>query len=412
MFAIGAVQPTLPAVNQRALQERLLPTPFVASYIARARSGELRQADLAARAAAWAHWSIGSLVEMSGRSERTYVALTLPGRFYDPHNRHPDARPHIEIPESTLRRPSPDFPDRLALMGNGLTFPWWVFSEVTAVRRALFNVEHGNLDPVLATLVSHRAALADALVELTARATAPWYLVEGLLATDAERLSVEATGDAGPEEVATFLPAAAEHSLEVVFDERLREKSGAWAPRRVGVWQVRSRAHRVSFGVVTPRLTANSLFSDPIFAPATESPAALLVRGLVLARILRRLEPGAEIPVAAVASERPRPSAFLRGQQARDGARMPEASIEGAVAFLQSFPDGDDAWRFLHEWATRSSALLTTTEVLFKASHANALRYLRRAEAPERDDLNVVLPLAWIDGHAVRVLFVRGGEAE
>ena len=60
-----------------------------------------------------------------------------------------------------------------------------------------------------------------------------------------------------------------EFGIEVRFDVKLLERNGAWASRRVGVWQIRGTTvggDEFSFGVVTPRLTANSLFSDPLFA--------------------------------------------------------------------------------------------------------------------------------------------------
>jgi hypothetical protein len=44
----------------------------------------------------------------------------------------------------------------------------------------------------------------------------------------------------------------------------------------------------------------------------------------------------------------------------------------------------------------------------FLAAHRNALRFMRRAETPERDDVNVLLPLAWDDrSRVVRVTFSR-----
>ena len=396
--------------NDRATQERLLPTPFISSYFSRARAGELCQPDHQARAAAWAQWSITSLAEMSGLSDRPYVAITLPGRFYDPKGRGPTVSPHLEIRDYILQRPAPEFPDRLAMMGNGLAFPQWVFSEVTAVRRALFNTEHGDVNPMIATLVANRDTLAASVVALSRRAAKSWSIIQELLVTADDGLSGAATGDFTHEEVSAFFPAADSLGLDVRFDAKLREKAGSWASRRVGVWQIHSSTLTASLGVVTPRLTVNSLFTDDLFSPATESAAALLVRGLVLARLLARyIDPSAAVPsVEPAVKERAKPTSFLRAQPPRPGAKTPEASIKATIAFLQEYPDSNDAWNLLSEWATRTDSLLTVSEQGFRASYANALRFMRRAEVPLREDINVVLPLAWAEkGQGVRVTFTR-----
>ncbi len=64
--------------------QRLLPTPFVASRIDRARAADTFDPDPAHRASAWAHWAFAAMAPMTGNSDRPYVALTLPGRFYNP----------------------------------------------------------------------------------------------------------------------------------------------------------------------------------------------------------------------------------------------------------------------------------------------------------------------------------------
>jgi hypothetical protein len=89
------------------------------------------------------------------------------------------------------------------------------------------------------------------------------------------------------------------------------------------------------------------------------------------------------------------------------GQKLPEASVAAAVGFLQTYPDPEAAWKCLETWGA-AGHMLTVTKDAFIASHANALRYLRRAEQPERDDINLVLPLAWdADGKVVRATFAR-----
>lgn len=394
------------------LRGRLLPTPFFASFVGRARPGDLFDSDPARRSAAWAHWAVTSCTEMTGLSDRAYAALTLPGRFYDPKGTGPTVRPHLEVPARVLGRPDPEFPDRLAQMGNGLAFPWWVISEVTAVKRALFNTPDGHVGPLVELLNTRRGVLADALGPVARAAAAQWSVVEGLLIARADGLAGDAAGDFDADEVAAYFPAGAELGLRVVYDAKLRERNRQWASRRVGVWQVHGRdehGERFALGVVTPRLTANSLFSDPLFAVERESPAALLVRGLLLRRLVRNhLAPAAEFQVGEPAATSSKPGPRLRAIVARVGAKLPEASVEAAVFFLQKYPDPDAAWEALEAWARRTGALLTVTRDGFAAAHRNALRFLRRAEDPERDDINVVLPLAWDDkSRVVRVTFSR-----
>jgi hypothetical protein len=392
---------------------RLLPTPFVASFVGQAHPGDLADPDPHRRTVAWAHWAVGALSEMRGVQDRAYYALTLDGRFYDPKGTGPRVRPHLELPSWQLAKPDPEFPTRLAQMGNGLSFPWWVAAEVTAARRALFNTTKGSVFDVSQVLNRHRDMLIRAVTQLRTVTYPQWSTIEALLISSPDGLCHEATDDVPDTEVAEFFPGGAELRLSVVYDNKLREQNPRWASRRVGVWQLRGTTRggeRFSLGVLTPRLTANSLFRDPLFSPDRESPAALLVRGLVLARLTRtRLRTHGHIRVGAAAVEpEHRPGPCLRAVVAKIGTKLPEASTEAAIRFLQAYPDPDAAWRRLAHWATTNGAALTVTEDGFKAAHRNALRYLRRAEDPERADINIVLPLAWDQqARVVRVTFAR-----
>ena len=352
-----------------------------------------------------------SLVEMTGMHDRNYVALTLPGRFYDPRGSGPPVRPHIEIPSRILYSQDPAFPDRLAEIGNGLRFPWWVFPEVTATRRALFNTPKGPLDELLVLLRRHRQALIGALDQLMLKAMPNWDAIERVLIADPLALAGPATGDVDEEELSDYFPEASQLNLEVRFDSKLRESHDGRASRRVGVWQLvgtTSANQQFALGVISPRLTANSLFKDRLFSPATESAASLLVRGVIMRRIIRdylsvdnavQVGPGEPDPDTA-------PAPRLRAVPARVGAKLPEASVDAAIRFLQTYQDPDQAWALLETWSTQGY-MLTVTKEGFVASHRNALRYLRRAEDPERDDINVVLPLAWSEGKVVRATFAR-----
>ena len=392
----------------RDLTAQLLPTPFLSSFVGRARPGvELTDTDPARRSAAWARWAVESLAEFRGIQDRGYVALVLPGRFHDPKGNGPQVRPHLEIPEWVFDRADEHFPDRLAQMGNGLLFPWWLISEVTAVRRALFNGSRHDLSGLLGHLDTHRVGLVEALTSLTITASGSWSVFEQLLLCDDASMASDATSPFAADEIAALFPPARELGLTATFDERLLEKNGSKAARRVGVWQLRT-ATGAYIGVVTPRLTSNSLFVDPLFAPRSESSAALLVRALVLSRLVRRhldaAVPGAVLATPAASGGGP----FLRAVPARVGARLPEASMASAVHWLQTYDDPAAAWEVLSRWAATGGYLLTVVRDGFEASYRNALKLLRRTEEPEREDINVILPLAWdTDGKVVRVTFSR-----
>lgn len=398
-------------MDQRDLQARMLVTPFVASFIGHARPGDLYSPDPKTRSQAWAHWAVDSMAEMTGLRDRSYVALVLSGRFYDPKGQGPVIRPHLEIPSRTLGRDGSDFPARLAQMGNGLGFAWWMYPEVTAVKRALFNTSSGSIEGFVDLVDGRRRVLQEALVSLTRAAAKEWAAAERLLIAAPDELAEDVAGDFAFDEVVEYFPAGADLGLEVVYDSKLRSVSRQGASRRVGVWQVHgtdSTGRRFSVGVVTPRLTANSLFKDNHFAPETESPAALLVRGLILRRLVsRHLGSSGTHQVSDPAPAEPRNGPRLRAVASQIGAKIPQASMEAALHFLQTYPDPDRAWAVLDEWAQRTGCLLTVTAEGFKASHANALRFLRRAEDPERDDIDVVLPLGWLNSKVVRVTFSR-----
>lgn len=401
---------TVPVVSGRELQAKILPSPFLSSFVGRAREGSRHDQDPQRRASAWARWAIDALEEFKGLSEREYVGLVLPGRFHDLGRNAVPVRPHLEISRRAFARKDGEFPDRLAHCGNALEFPWWVVPEVTALRRAIFNTPPGSITPLLDAVNSHRSALLAAVAELNAAVGQGWQTIEEKLVASPHSLLDVVTGDFTTEEVASFFPPADALALRVVFDSQLRESSREWAVRRLGVWQIRTGAgaDEAALGVVTPRLTRNSLFVDPLFHPSAEAPAALFVRCLLLRRLLRTVLAAEHDAPLLPDPTAPGPGGpHLRAVVARPGAKLPEASIEAAVHFLQTYPDAENGWSALQRWAGETY-LLTVAKEGFLAAHRNALRFMRRAETPERDDVNVLLPLAWDDrSRVVRVTFSR-----
>lgn len=394
------------------MQTRLLPGPFLASFVGRARPGDLYAPGREDRAAAWAQWAVAGLLEGQGASGRRYPALALPGRYYDPRGLAPDTAPHLEIPAHALEKPDSAFPDRLAVMGNAVTFAWWIPPEVTAVRRALFNVPSGPIGALLDVLYLHRDNLLDAVSTLSRAASRHWAVLEAVMTSDPAALAGAATGDFTPAQTAQFFPAGECLALEVMFDAKLRDSSRSSAARRVGVWQLRgtdpATGARFAVGVATPRLTRSSQFQDSHFRPDLDGVAALLVRGLLLRRLMDSLNVDAGgAPVArAIALDGPG-APRLRAVVARPGERLPEASVPSAVYFLQAYPDPDRAWSALERWAERGGNVVTITHKAFGAAHAAAMRSVARAEEPDREDIDILLPIAWSGRQVVRVTFSR-----
>ena len=375
---------------------QIVATPFVASWIGHAREGTLLDADPTRRRQAWASWVLAHVADFAGYQDRSYRGIVLPGRFYDPKGSGPSIRPHLEIPERTFANPDRDFPDRLAQFGNGLLFPWWVPAEVTAAKRALFTHPGTRVDGVVNLLNEQRPAIVDAAKRINETLMPVWPHIESVLVSNPEEITEVAVADIAEHEVVDVFPAAASMHLSLRYDTRLREKSGLWASRRLGVWQlngVNDEGDTFSLGTVTPRLTAGSLFRDDLFQPGDEAVAALLARCLILSRLVRAYSETAKISIEAVNTAPEELAARLRAVPARPGQKLPEASLKAAAGFLQAFTDEQQAFAALEGWAERNTYLLTVTSDGFAAAWRRAHRFLRRAEELDRDDINVLLPL-------------------
>jgi hypothetical protein len=393
----------------------LIRTPLISALVARSRKlADPRDPDPERRVAGWAAWAVNALF-YAANGERSYPALQLPGSFYDPRGTGPRVRPHLEIPRRLLHKGSFELADRLAQMGNGLLFPYWLYDEVTAVRRCLFGGDAGPVGEVCALLDGRRAGLVQAVARLSRIAAPRWAdtIVPMLMSAD-DGLAGDATGDFDTASISPFFAGADDFDLRVVYDAKLRERNGTWASRRVGVWRVTGRTpggDDFSFGVVTPRLTVNSLFRDPLFDPRTEASAALLVRGLVLSRFVAGHLGRAEVTVAGEPVPAPAPVGRLLCRVAQPGQKVPQASVAAATNFVTLFPDTDSAWRLLSHWAG-DAVLLTVTPEAFRHAHRRIARHVARAEQPDRDDIDSLLPLAWDTrdgrGQLVRVTFTRG----
>ena len=392
----------LVTIDDREFREKLMTTPWCQSWLAKARPGDRFDPVPERRAGAWAQWALLHLQQQTGSRERSYPAIVLDGKFHDPRGQGPLLTPHLEIPEWVMSQAQSSFPYRLAEMGNALAFSWWMVPEVTACKRALFNAPGGDVVGALDMLWERRGALVDSVTNLRSGIAPSWALIEEIILSEPQLLLDTVAGEYSTEEISDFLPAAREHQLTLVFDEKLRAGSGDYTTRRVGVWQlhgVDKERRRFALGVLTPRLTANSQLNDRMFSPETESCAALLVRGLMLRRIKERHL--GLVDHTRVVETPVEPVSYFRSMKAQVNQKLPEASSKAAVQFLQTYPDADAAWVALSEWAGRAKCIITVREDAFRQAHRRALRFARRAEEVERDDINTLLPLAWDNNSSV-----------
>lgn len=387
-----------------------LASPFVSSWIGRARPGDLMDPAPERRAAAWAQWGAEALIQMAGAGGRPYVALRLPGAFYSKNSRLPTIDPHLEVSSHVLERPDPTFPDRIAQAGNALLCGTWLLPEVQAVKRSLL-APVGDAGQLLELLAGRGDGIRHALATVTGEAAAVWSDVEASLVSEPGVLSEVVTAPFSTEEIAEFWAPAAEVSLTGEFDAKLLASEGDWVSRRVGVWSLMTPGESPGrVPVVVPRLTRNSMTQDPLFAPASEAGGAALVRALLLRRLLQRFA----TPSPSVVAHRPSVvgATGLRAVPARVGEKLPEANLGAAVKFVHAWPDPVSAWELVSGWAAKRDAdgtpraALTVTEQAFRSAHREVSRSVARAEEPTREDVNTLLPLAWdSSARVVRLTF-------
>ncbi len=375
-----------------------------------AREANLHIADQQVRAAAWSRWALNNLVTMTGTSARDYVAIQLPGRFYDPRGTGPDVPPHVELPSWALRRSDPEFHHRLGQIGNAALFEWWLVPEVTAVRRVLLPVPTGANELLLAALFDRHQGLVGLVRRMNEQAAPQWTVIERMHAAQTASLAETLSEPFATGELARLFPPAGELGLSLTLDPRLVQTSGPRVGRRVGAWRLESRdggGSGASLGVVTPRLTRNSMFKDPLFEPGGESAAALLVRAAILARILERHLGGTELSAVPVDPAVAARGSYFRSVAAKVGEKLPEASAESAVQLLEAHPDPATAWDALSVWAG-GGFVLTVDKTKFIEAHRRLAAELRRAGTFEQVEINNLLPLAWdTRGRVVRVTFAR-----
>jgi hypothetical protein len=259
-------------------------------------------------------------------------------------------------------------------------------------------------------LFDRRQGLENLLRGLNVSASPQWSVIERMHAARTDDLVTTLTEPFDSGELARFFPPAASLSMRITMDPRLVQQAGSWVSRRVGAWRVETldkNDKTASLGVITPRLTRNSMFNDGLFDPGKESSAALLVRCAILGRITERHLGGAHPAAVPVDPAMAAKGSYFRSVVAKVGEKLPEASADSAVQLLEAYPQATDAWDALTRWSGEGY-VLTVSRARFEDAHGLLSSELRRAGAFDQDEINNLLPLAWdTRGRVVRVTFVR-----
>ncbi len=391
----------------------LLQTPFVSSWVGKAVRGDLHSSDLESRSRAWAYWAVTNIETFTGANGREYQGIKLPGEFYKAPN---FGTPHLEIPSWLLNKVDSEFPLRLAALGNGLNFGWWLPAEATATKRAM--LLSGPVSAPLYKLEATRDALVTTVEDQTAYLKSNWSKVEDYLAKEQVKLSrLLATGFSS-EDIIAFHPdmkvtlGLKTTQMSARMDEKLAGTAGTRLARRVGLWTV--SLGDVSWGCLTPRLTKSSQCGDRLYLPTGESTTSLLVRGLILKALLDNAGLGGahEVPHTWVSSTK----GSLRAMPARNGEALPKASDTAVVAFVNAYPRANDAWQAIQKWCAsrpESACLVIPTKETFLKSHRRVREAAWRSQRPDPVCTEVVMPLVWSTDNStgersiLRLTFVR-----
>lgn len=384
-------------------------TPFVQSWLPAARSGvSLYDPEYKMRRSAWAHWGVTQLVQLLGVNQRQYTALQLPGKFYSKSGFEPSSAPHIELSKSLMGTVNANFADRLALAGNTLLSPWWIVPEALAVRKVLLASCESDISEIIQILDRDRVKIVRAATSLIQTVKPLWYQIQTLITVNPGTATGIITSPITSEEVAEYIPAFASFNTQITFDQKLKDSAGSLACRRIGVWRLQGvdpkSAKEFSIGVITPRLTINSQFNDPDYLPEAESTLALVVRSIVIRRLavlhlgLSKSELATVSlpePVVIKHQEKAGTAPHLRASVAQPGFKLPQASILAVTNFLQHYKSSDKAWEAIVAWAQETSSTPTVSQDQFRVSYLAATLSISRAEQPERDDVDTILPICW-----------------
>jgi hypothetical protein len=388
-------------VNDREILAKVISTPFFSSFIGKCVEGDIYAREHAIRSQAVGYWMLNSLTRFTGQDSREYIGIQLPGEFYDPLGFGKALKPHIEIPESILKKSDANFLDKLTLLGSGLHFKWWILPEVLSIRRALFRESSGTVLDFIKAVEPSRDDLVNTIRSQQDKLRDNWGYIAEEIAIKSKDFALEVFGVINSNEISTYLPIDISQNLKIRLEKKVDGEDITKTARRVNAWVIEGASFKCA--AITPRLTYGSIFKDEVFSLEKESIAALLVRGLVINRVSKRFNLGEE----KVLIQPTALSTHLRAIPAKIGQKIPEASFTSAIRFVTDYQEPAIAWSRLEEWA-RESYILTISKELFYKSFLEIAKRIDKMEELDQDDVNNVLPLAWSkSGKITRVSYSR-----
>jgi hypothetical protein len=388
-------------VNDREILAKVISTPFFSSFIGKCVEGDIYAREHAIRSQAVGYWMLNSLTRFTGQDSREYIGIQLPGEFYDPLGFGKALKPHIEIPESILKKSDANFLDKLTLLGSGLHFKWWILPEVLSIRRALFRESSGTVLDFIKAVEPSRDDLVNTIRSQQDKLRDNWGYIAEEIAIKSKDFALEVFGVINSNEISTYLPIDISQNLKIRLEKKVDGEDITKTARRVNAWVIEGASFKCA--AITPRLTYGSIFKDEVFSLEKESIAALLVRGLVINRVSKRFNLGEE----KVLIQPTALSTHLRAIPAKIGQKIPEASFTSAIRFVTDYQEPAIAWSRLEEWA-RESYILTISKEVFYKSFLEIAKRIDKMEELDQDDVNNVLPLAWSkSGKITRVSYSR-----
>lgn len=388
-------------MNDREILAKVISTPFFSSFIGKCVEGDIYAREHAIRSQAVGYWMLNSLTRFTGQDSREYIGIQLPGEFYDPLGFGKALKPHIEIPESILKKSDANFLDKLTLLGSGLHFKWWILPEVLSIRRALFRESSGTVLDFIKAVEPSRDDLVNTIRSQQDKLRDNWGYIAEEIAIKSKDFALEVFGVINSNEISTYLPIDISQNLKIRLEKKVDGEDITKTARRVNAWVIEGASFKCA--AITPRLTYGSIFKDEVFSLEKESIAALLVRGLVINRVSKRFNLGEE----KVLIQPTALSTHLRAIPAKIGQKIPEASFTSAIRFVTDYQEPAIAWSRLEEWA-RESYILTISKELFYKSFLEIAKRIDKMEELDQDDVNNVLPLAWSkSGKITRVSYSR-----
>lgn len=390
----------------------LLANEWVRSFIALAHKGDIRSPDNVEKTQATAYWIVKSLSEKIGGGDRRYIAINLDGRYYD-QDKKIDIKPHIEVPKSVINKADELFPRKIVQSGLSLHSPLWVYQEIRTLKNNIFSESNSDTKHVLNLLDDRMESLRNLLKKATSDLSQYWSVIEGLQIIKPQELSETISKKYTTQEIAHIINLSDEFEVEITHTGEGLDTNTEFLSRRIGVWcvNVYNKHTRLNnkICVATPRLTYNSMFNDPNYSPSSESPAASLVRTLLIYRLFDTYLKFAKIEknkavTGSKNSKHPNPT--FKIIQAQPGQKMPEPSLESIINLVQTYQTYTQAYNILKSWAS-TRCVLTISEEEFKKAYLYVQDRIRKAETIDKSKAVDILPIAWKDGKVVRVTFSK-----